>query len=631
MKLEEVLIPDAHPQLVDHIEQVQDILNNGKYQMNVLSTIPSHTTEEGCSLFYASGTVRRFYAYLNGQWNYFGFLDSAGKILVDGEIEIGSVLRADATNGLWLGHSTYASAAFRVSLSGALIATSATITGAITASTGSIAGWTITSGLLSAGSGATSVGLSPSDYPFYAGASSPAYAPFSVTNAGALTASSGVIGGWTLGANALTYGAGSSAVGLEPGAWPFYAGSTTASVAPFRVNASGAVVCSAITIEGGIINASTVTAGTVQTSADPAANRVKMDANGLTGYDSSLGQTFKLPTDGSAPVFASGTILSATIIDTTIISNDFKTSSELPYIHLDNDGLSYVEAQAGDKYGAGAQYGDGTKYGTGISFYIGNSSKPVVSIEKERTLSDIRFYNRSGHSSGASILGDVEMVSTNLYLCTTAATPGTFSILYRAGGTDVAIADGGTGASLTNDPGGILYCGASNLTILANDAGSAKFLRCGATGAPAWDTVDIVNETNGTLTAARGGTGATAAANAANGVVVLNASADITAVMIPAGFAIIASGSYTGNATAGTAIAHGLGVKPSMVEIYSGREDASDHGLWITGMGANMVNLWGQQLRTTNSVPNATNFYLTATSANIVDITYYWVAYAANA
>ena len=74
MKLEEVVIPGAHPQLRDFVEQTQNLLNNGKYQMEVVDTIPTHTTEEGCTLLYASGTVRRLYAYINAQWNYFGFV-----------------------------------------------------------------------------------------------------------------------------------------------------------------------------------------------------------------------------------------------------------------------------------------------------------------------------------------------------------------------------------------------------------------------------------------------------------------------------------------------------------------------------------------------------------------------------
>jgi hypothetical protein len=71
--------------------------------------------------------------------------------LSGGTISIGSgnsIFKADS-NGIYLGNATFASALFRVSMSGALVATSATITGAITATSGYIGtaadGWTISS------------------------------------------------------------------------------------------------------------------------------------------------------------------------------------------------------------------------------------------------------------------------------------------------------------------------------------------------------------------------------------------------------------------------------------------------------------------------------------------------------
>jgi len=50
---------------------------------------------------------------------------------------------ADATYRLAIGHATYGSAPFRVTKAGALVASSATITGAITATSGDIGGWTV--------------------------------------------------------------------------------------------------------------------------------------------------------------------------------------------------------------------------------------------------------------------------------------------------------------------------------------------------------------------------------------------------------------------------------------------------------------------------------------------------------
>jgi len=77
-----------------------------------------------------------------------------------GSLTIGSgnnVVKADGSSGLWVGNSTFGSAPFRVSLAGALTASSATITGAITATTltatgtGYIGGWAIGSTTLTGG------------------------------------------------------------------------------------------------------------------------------------------------------------------------------------------------------------------------------------------------------------------------------------------------------------------------------------------------------------------------------------------------------------------------------------------------------------------------------------------------
>lgn len=159
-------------------------MDNSKYTFEVSSEMPNWSDDQGTPIVYASGTTRRLCVYIGDQWNYFGFMDSDGKIIVDGEIEIGTTLKADGTNGLWLGHTTFASAPFRVSLAGALVATSATITGAITAESGTIGGFTIGASALTAGGGASAVGMAPASYPFYAGGTTASSAPFRVSNTG---------------------------------------------------------------------------------------------------------------------------------------------------------------------------------------------------------------------------------------------------------------------------------------------------------------------------------------------------------------------------------------------------------------------------------------------------------------
>lgn len=142
-----------------------------------------------------------------------------------------SIFKADS-NGIYLGHATFSSAPFSVNMSGFLKAT-----------TGQIASWTLVNDRLYAGSGSTYVGISPgvSNYSFWAGNSTPSSAPFSVTNAGALKAISGNIGGWTLGTDRLYAGSGSTYVGVSPSVsgYSFWTGNATPSSAPFWVKNDG--------------------------------------------------------------------------------------------------------------------------------------------------------------------------------------------------------------------------------------------------------------------------------------------------------------------------------------------------------------------------------------------------------
>lgn len=87
--------------------------------------------------------------------------------------------------------------------------------GKMKALSGSVGGWNMTASRLYSGSGSTYVAIDslPSNtYAFWAGAAGGASAPFSVTRAGAIKATSGTIGGFTIGASylGLTNSGGSS-------------------------------------------------------------------------------------------------------------------------------------------------------------------------------------------------------------------------------------------------------------------------------------------------------------------------------------------------------------------------------------------------------------------------------------
>lgn len=156
-------------------------------------------------------------------------------------------------------------------------ANSLNVVGAITATTGTIGGFSIGANSLTAGTAGNSVGLNTTGYPFYAGNATPASAPFRVTSAGAVTATSGSIGGWTLGASSLTSGTGTSAVALSTGPYSFYAGDATPESAPFSVTNSGIIKASSGTIGGWTISSSEISSGTGST-------KVGLDASGKKIY-----------------------------------------------------------------------------------------------------------------------------------------------------------------------------------------------------------------------------------------------------------------------------------------------------------------------------------------------------------
>ena len=179
-----------------------------------------------------------------------------------------------------------------------------------------IGGWTITANRISAGTLTNTVGMDSTvsggdDVRIFAGNSTPSSAPFRVTEAGALTATnatitgaitatsgsftgsitaaSGTVGGWTIGSNSLTAGSGSNTVGLDTTSTGgddirIYAGSATASSAPFRVTEAGVVTATNATITGTI----TSTAGTIG-GWTLASNRISAGSGSTTvGMDSTV-------------------------------------------------------------------------------------------------------------------------------------------------------------------------------------------------------------------------------------------------------------------------------------------------------------------------------------------------------
>lgn len=201
--------------------------------------------------------------------------------------------------------------------------------GTLVATVGSIGGWTINSTYLAKDTGvnSTSAGLSPTDYPFYAGATyaNRATAPFRVTPAGVLVASNatitgtitatvGSIGGWTISSGALTatnavldstnqeirLGSGNNIVVLDAAdaTYRLWIGNAVAASAPFRVTQAGAVTASNIDLAGGTVSGTFTVSGTLRSAASPNA-RYELTSVGWKSYDSGNVQRTQILNDGS--------------------------------------------------------------------------------------------------------------------------------------------------------------------------------------------------------------------------------------------------------------------------------------------------------------------------------------------
>ena len=213
--------------------------------------------------------------------------------LSGGTISIGSsnnIFKADS-NGIYLGNATFGSAPFRVTPAGALTSTS-----------GAVGGFTLGSTSLIAGANATRVSLSTADG-IHLGNNTFSSAPFRVTRAGAVTATSGAIGGFTLSGASLIAGSGNTRVSLST-ADGISLGNNTFDNAPFSVTRAGALKATSATITGAI----TATSGSLSSLAVSGALTVGTSGKitGGTSTSFNTGAGFFLGYDSDAYKFSIG-------------------------------------------------------------------------------------------------------------------------------------------------------------------------------------------------------------------------------------------------------------------------------------------------------------------------------------
>jgi len=75
MRLPEIELKELKdPGLLDFMDFVRVILNQGKYNVRIVTTIPTGSAEDGELLLYTdSVSTRRLYAYFNDAWRYINF------------------------------------------------------------------------------------------------------------------------------------------------------------------------------------------------------------------------------------------------------------------------------------------------------------------------------------------------------------------------------------------------------------------------------------------------------------------------------------------------------------------------------------------------------------------------------
>lgn len=417
--------------------------------------------------------------------------------------------------GFWAGAADPASAGFSVNTAGALNATGATISGALTATTltatgsGSIGGWTIGSTSLTSGSGSTRVGLDNggTNPAIYAGSSTPASAPFRVTNAGAVTATSGAIGGWTLGSTSLTSGSGATTVGLDSGGTnpSIYAGSATPASAPFRVTNAGAVTASNLTVTGGSISIGNFLLSTAGNITDKLVIQQKFITNengvDLISTSSTGGQAYALSKSVSDGIYTGVQNGSFSAGPPTPASNIDNSTNPIPYWTYSSSSASItakVNTDTGTGSGKKLTFTIASGATTGANAYIERYISIPASVARSYTFQP-RVAWRDATASATDVIGYIE---TQYYANDATTKTGT------QGAKTVII----TGASPNTPTAGTVrytYTADANNTIVAGDnmyvyettsSVSGAYNLNGIVKAATTTTFDIAGTPSGTYT-----------------------------------------------------------------------------------------------------------------------------------
>lgn len=89
MKISDYVIRTRDPELVNFMDEVQAIINNGLMEQRVVTSIPTWDANNGETTFYYSGTVRAYYFRINGLWTSIGFNTIGSLVLFDADNDTG--------------------------------------------------------------------------------------------------------------------------------------------------------------------------------------------------------------------------------------------------------------------------------------------------------------------------------------------------------------------------------------------------------------------------------------------------------------------------------------------------------------------------------------------------------------
>lgn len=391
-----------------------------------------------------------------------------------GRIEIASGTSLNISSG---GSFTIDSPKFKINSSGDV-----TIEGAVTATSGKIGGWNIDGQILESGTGNSYVRLNgdpAATYTMWAGSETVTNAKFIVQRDGSIKATSGTIGGWSIGSNSLYAGSGTSYVALSTsGTYRIWAGNETASNAPFRVTTDGKVYMTKLMAlkdendtEAKAIDMSTVSlwklshALNTVTATNNSDGTVTMTFTKWGG--SPINVNFKRAASGELDFSGSGTSISVKIKDgNTTLKSDTLTLQLNPNTtsweqHSSDSTAEVLVASTGKRYGA-----------LSLSPVYQAGQKSVTLIKESWDSGTVYFTTNTGLKNGVSLSQRAHTVEGNDYYIpiedAASATPTGFKAkatsVYNAGRDSVTINtpswSSGTGTiTATNGDKEFIYLG----------------------------------------------------------------------------------------------------------------------------------------------------------------------------